>query len=257
MGRPLLQVTSGFCLETCRKHLFFARSGTGRSGVLELHVGSLSFSLEAGWLDTVVRVACDTGSCGGRRRPMPMVQVPQQWSVRTGGDDTHRTGEGQPRFQHQRIEGKCGPRARRRSGPLNSRCDVAGRPGRQRGGCRDGAAHALHHTVRVSPADLDELMAVCASVLGLDHDDLIVAGDGGGFSDEPGRRWVVSDLAAGALRAWADGPLRSGDWAELVAHGAAGDDTLVETWVQRATERAEGLADLARDAAETRHLVTA
>ena len=101
-------------------------------------------------------------------------------------------------------------------------------------------------------------MAVCASVLGLDHDDdLIVAGDGGGFSDEPGRRWVVLDLAAGALRAWADGPLRSGDWAELVTHGAAGDDTLVETWVQRATERAEGLADLARDAAETRHLVTA
>lgn len=113
--------------------------------------------------------------------------------------------------------------------------------------------------VRVSPTELDELMAVCADVVGLDHDDdLIVATDGDGFSDEVGRTWAVSELAAGALRAWADGPLRSDGWAELVAYGAVGGHAdLVDAYVARATDRAEQLAGTARRAADSRLLEVA
>lgn len=108
------------------------------------------------------------------------------------------------------------------------------------------------HTVCVTTHELLALQAICAEVVGLDHDDdLIRAVDGGGFDVPSQRTWVISDLARSTLAAWADGPLRTDGWMDLVAFELAGtdDDAALDVVLDELEAATDGIAQLARSAA--------
>lgn len=112
------------------------------------------------------------------------------------------------------------------------------------------------HTICVTAHELLALQAICADTIGLDHgDDLIRAADGGGFEDPTGRNWVVSDLARHTLAAWADGPLRSDGWIDLVAFELAAEhcdeatDAAIDAAIGELESATDGVAQLARNAA--------
>ena len=108
------------------------------------------------------------------------------------------------------------------------------------------------HTICVTTHELLALQAICAEIVGLDHDDdLIRAVDGGGYDTPSQRTWVVSDLARSTLASWADGPLRTDGWMDLVAFELAGydNDDALDAVIAELEASTDGLAQLARHAA--------
>lgn len=110
------------------------------------------------------------------------------------------------------------------------------------------------YTLPVTTHELLALQAICAEVVGLDHDDdLIRAADGGGFETPSQRTWVISDLARSTLAAWADGPLRTDGWIDLVVFELAGhgDDATIDATIDELEAATDSIAQLARTAAAT------
>jgi hypothetical protein len=101
--------------------------------------------------------------------------------------------------------------------------------------------------------ELLALQAICADLIGLDHDDdLIHADDGGGYDNPSGRTWVVSEVARRTLASWADGPLRTSGWMDLVAFDLADsvdDDDKIDAAFDELAASVDGIAQLARNIA--------
>jgi hypothetical protein len=117
----------------------------------------------------------------------------------------------------------------------------------------------LEHPISViTEFELLALQAVCADVLGLDHEDDLLTRcqestkpesvrSSGPTTTTQLQHWHVSTLARSTLLAWADGPLHSGGWIELAAGTLSdGDGLQFESFERELVELEPHVTRLAR-----------